>query len=124
MKSSRSIGVPQIENSIRQMPMFSEVIKWGAVEKIEAMRFDTTAVNTCHFRGTCVLLEQLFKKDLLYLACRHHILEVILKAVFDCKIGSTTGPEPGIFKRFQTAGLKFTQKNIKLVLPMKRSKLK
>ena len=87
------------------------------------MCFDTTAVNTGCFRGTCVLLEELFKKDLLYLACHHHILEVILKAVFDCKISSTTGPEPGIFKRFQTGWAEIDPKNIKLVLTM-RSKLK
>ena len=57
------IGVPQIENSkghTQANAVFSEVIKWGAVEKIEAMCFDTTAVNTGRFRGTCVLLEQFF----------------------------------------------------------------
>jgi len=51
--------------------------------------------------GACVLLEQLLEKDLLYLPCRHHISEVILKSVFDVKFGSTSGPNVVIFKRFK-----------------------
>ena len=94
----------------------------GAIEKIEAMCFDTTAVNTRRLRGTCVLLEQLFEKSLLYLACRHHILEIILKAVFDCKMGSTTGPQPDIFKRFQTGWSKIDKKKYKIGLDDKQVK--
>ena len=98
--------------------------KWGAVEKIEAMCFDTTAVNTGRFKGTCVLLEQLFEKDLLYLACRHHILELILKAVFDCKMGSTTAPQPDIFKRFQTMWSKIDKRKYKIGIHDEQTKLK
>lgn len=113
------IGVPLMENNkgyTQAKAVFSEVEEWGAIEKIEAMCFDTTAVNTGRLRGTCVLLEQLFEKSLLYLACRHHILEVILKAVFDCKMGSTTGPQPDIFKRFQTGWSKIDKKKYKIGL--------
>ena len=82
--------------------VFTAVEQWGAVEKIQAMCFDTNAVNTGRLNGTCVLLEQLLEKNLLYLACRHHILEIILKSVFDLKIGTTTGPHPNIVQKFQT----------------------
>lgn len=73
----------------------------GAVDKVEGMCFDTTASNTGKMKGACILLEHYLGKDLLYLACRHHILEIILKSVFDCKMGATTGPQPEIFKKFQ-----------------------
>ncbi|KAG8193947.1 hypothetical protein JTE90_011497 [Oedothorax gibbosus] len=98
------IGVPEIENSkglSQAKAVFSEINKWGAAEKIEAMCFDTTAANTGCWKGTCTLLEQYFEKHLLYLACRHHILELLLKAVFESKFGATTGPQPEMFKKFQ-----------------------
>jgi len=46
-------------------------------EDVVGMSFDTTAANTGHRNGTCVLLEHKIGKDLLWLACRHHILEVL-----------------------------------------------
>lgn len=52
-------------------------------------------------KGACTLIEKQLGKNLLYLACRHHILEVVLRSVFDHKMGTTTGPHPDIFKRFQ-----------------------
>ena len=65
------------------------------------MCFDTTAVNTGRLRRTCVLLEQLLEKDLLYLACRQHILKIILQAVFTTKIGATTGPQQDSVEKFR-----------------------
>ncbi|KAG8196027.1 hypothetical protein JTE90_028997 [Oedothorax gibbosus] len=53
------IGVPEIENSkglSQAKAVFSEINKWGAAEKIEAMCFDTTAANTGCWKGTCTLL--------------------------------------------------------------------
>ncbi len=35
------------------------------------------------------------------MACRHHVFELLLKAVFDTSMGCTSGPEVSIFKRFQ-----------------------
>ncbi|KAG8177771.1 hypothetical protein JTE90_010347 [Oedothorax gibbosus] len=99
------IGVPEIENSKRlsqAKAVFSEINKWGAAEK---NRGDVFRHYCCEYR----LLERhvyfittLFpKKHLLYLACRHHILELLLKAVFESKFGATTGPQPEMFKKFQ-----------------------
>lgn len=97
------IAVPKLENNrgiSQAKAVVSAVAEWGATEKIQAMCFDTTSTNTGCYRGACVIIEQLFKRDLLHLACRHHILEVILRAVFECKMGTTTGPHPDIFKKF------------------------
>lgn len=52
---------------IQAQVIFSEMKKWGAIEKIGAMCFDTIAVNTGRLRGTCVLSEQLLEKYILYL---------------------------------------------------------
>ena len=50
--------------------------EWGLKEKVVAMSFDTTASNTGRNQGACVLIEQELQKDLLYLACWHHIFEL------------------------------------------------
>uniref|UniRef100_A0A8D9F7E9 Uncharacterized protein n=1 Tax=Cacopsylla melanoneura TaxID=428564 RepID=A0A8D9F7E9_9HEMI len=76
--------------------------------------FDTTASNTGRIKGACTLLENMLERDLLYLACRHHILEVVLRSVFDCKMGSTTGPHPDIFKRFSNAWRNLDHKKIEV----------
>lgn len=70
-------------------------------KKIKAFCFDTTASNTGRLNGVCVLLEQMLGEDNLCFPCRHHIHEIVLKAVFDEKLGITSGPDTPIFKRFQ-----------------------
>ncbi|CAD6214264.1 GSCOCG00011142001-RA-CDS, partial [Cotesia congregata] len=62
---------------------------------------DTIASNTGQFNGAAVLIEQLLERDLLLLPCRHHIFEVILKAVFDCQISNVSGPNVSLFIRFR-----------------------
>lgn len=107
------IGVPVLDNSTgitQAKAVFSAVEQWGAAEKIQAMCFDTTAVNTGRHKGTCVVLEQFLGKNLLYLACRHHILEIVLKEVFNCKMGTSTGPQPDNFRKFQSEWSKIDKK--------------
>lgn len=98
------MGVPSLENStgISQAEAVSDSLQeWGIGDKIVGMCFDTTASNTGRMKGACTLIEKQLGKNLLYLACRHHILEVVLRSVFEHKMGSTTGPQPDIFRRFQ-----------------------
>jgi len=65
------------------------------------MCFDTTSSNTGRLAGACVLLEQMLGKELLLLACRHHIMELIIGAVFKVCMGSSSSPEVPFFKRFR-----------------------
>lgn len=51
--------------------------------------------------GICALVEKAFGKKLLHLACRHHIFELVLRAVVEHYWPTTRGPEVPIFKRFQ-----------------------
>ena len=69
--------------------------EWDIVNRVCAMCFDMTSTNTGHRNGSCVLLEQKLENDLLYLACRHHLLELYL-LVFSRK-----APDVAVFKRFQ-----------------------
>ncbi|XP_055838250.1 uncharacterized protein LOC129906492 [Episyrphus balteatus] len=107
------LGVPVIENSTGEeqaAAVYEMLEQWGVSNAVKAMCFDTTASNTGRLKGSCKILQQMLDKELLYLACRHHILEVLLRGIFDCKLGSTTGPQPDIFKRFQNEWSKIDSK--------------
>jgi len=65
------------------------------------MCFDTTASNTGRLNGACTLLETAIGRSLLWLACRHHMFEVLLSDAFAVWFfGLSTGPEILLFKRF------------------------
>lgn len=72
-------------------------------KNIVGMCFDTTSVNTGLKNGACVLLEHKTGKDLLWLACRHHILEIVLSKVFTLCFGPSSSPDIPLFKRVQAA---------------------
>ena len=105
-QKERLLGVPVTANSYGEeqaIAVYECLHEWGLPNTVKAMCFDTTASNTGRLKGACVILEQMLGRELLYLACCHHILEMMLRGVFDKKMGSTTGPHPDIFKRFITA---------------------
>ncbi|GBP54469.1 hypothetical protein EVAR_47338_1 [Eumeta japonica] len=77
--------------------------------------FDTTAVNTGLRAGACILLEQKIEKDALWLACRHHIMEIVLEAVVVQALGPSSGPEILIFKRFRSAWPSIDQRKFSIV---------
>lgn len=75
--------------------------EWQISDKVKFMCFDTTAANTGPRNGACVLLEQKLDRDLLWLACRHHVHELVLEAVVNRSLGASSGPDISLFKRFQ-----------------------
>ena len=74
------------------------------------MCFDTTSSNTGRMNGACVLIEQGLKVEMLFLACRHHILELVVGAVFTTCLGVSASPEVLLFKRFKSCW-KYINKN-------------
>lgn len=78
------------------------LVDWGIADNVRAMCFDSTSSNTGRSIGACVLLERKLGRELLSLACRHHVMELIIGAVFQVCMGfGTSGPEILLFKRFQ-----------------------
>ena len=71
---------------------------WDVTDKIIACGFDTTSSNTGVRNGSCVLLQQLLSRQLLWLACRHHILELVIGAAFFQLSGDTKAPDVILFK--------------------------
>ena len=65
---------------------------WGFVGRVKTLSFDTTASSTVQKGRTCALLEAIMDTNLLCLACKHHIMELIVGSAFDAALGvSSTG---------------------------------
>ena len=80
--------------------VFSLIQDWKLANRDKVMYFDTTASNTGLKSGSCTLLQQKFGKNLLSLACRHHINELIAAKVFLVLMKSSNGPNAKLFQRF------------------------
>ena len=49
--------------------------EWGLQDKMNAIVFDTTSLNTSRINGTCTIMGNLLRKPLLWLACGNHLHE-------------------------------------------------
>ncbi|CAH1099025.1 unnamed protein product [Psylliodes chrysocephalus] len=91
------LGVPVAQKGTgEQMAevVIREVHRFGLSDNIIGMSFDTTWSNTGLIQGACTRIERELGRTLLWLACCHHIHELILKGVFEecCNIPSS-GPD-------------------------------
>lgn len=109
------LGIPSIRNGTGHQisaAVINVITEWGLQQNIQAICCDTTASNTGRLNGACTLLQQGLGRSLMILACRHHIYEIVLKAVFDIKMGATSAPDVLLFKRFQAKWGMFLLYNI------------
>ena len=73
----------------------------GLKDNLAALVFDTTGSNTgCH-RGAATRLRQWLGNPLLMLGCRHHIGELIAKAVWHALFEEDLSPENRLFHEFK-----------------------
>lgn len=91
--------------------VYEIIMAWNLSSQITCMCFDITAVNTGLRNGACIMLEQKMEKDMLWLACRHHIMEIMLEAVVLQALGPSSGPEILIFKKFRNAWTNIDKNN-------------
>jgi len=98
LKVSKMAGGTGEEQSSAVIQTLKE---WNVEQRVIGMCFDTTSSNTGCNVGTCTKLEQKLGRDLLHFACRHHIMELLAGAAFGVCLGSTSGPEVLLFKRFK-----------------------
>jgi len=104
LNTSKLLGIPKLASGSGQLQAESVhqlLTDWDSAENIVGMSFDTTSANTGKIRGACTVLEQMLKKKLLYLACRHHILELIAGNAFNKIFGLTTSPTVKLFDDFR-----------------------
>ena len=66
---------------------------WGLKKSIIACGFYTTASTTGIHKGSCVLLQDILQRQLVWLACRHHIMELLVKAAYHQVFGDSKSPD-------------------------------
>ena len=66
---------------------------WDLVGHVKALSFNITTSNTCRKGGTCALLEAMMTTNLLFLACRHYVMELIIGAAFNAALGVSSAGE-------------------------------
>lgn len=100
------LGVPSLLDSTGKSQAdasYDLLDVWDLTDNIVALVFDTTASNSGIHKGAATLLEQRLGKKLLYLACRHHVLELAVGAVWKLLFGKTLGPDNKLFAEFKSA---------------------
>lgn len=63
--------------------------------------------------GAGVELEKALGRELIWLPCRHHVFEIILKSVFEVYWPKQTGPNVPLFNRFKGSWNKIDKSKFK-----------
>lgn len=107
------LGAPIIPNGsgYSQATAVVEALdQWECKEQVVAQVSDTVGTNTGYNKGAAHYIELKLGRKLIYLACRHHLLEIIPKHLFDKLIEKSTSPELGaLCKKFETSWPNFDQ---------------
>ena len=82
------IHVPRLEDqkgSTIARAVYQALTSWGLIDVTQGLCCYTTPANLGRTNGAATILEQMIERDLLFFACRHHILEILLSAAFEVK---------------------------------------
>ena len=70
------------------------------IKEIKCLVFDTTASNSGCLMGEAIRLQNLLKVSIFYLACRHHVGELLVKNPWYEVMKVDLGPENAMFRKF------------------------
>ena len=79
--------------------VLAQVKAWSVEENIVAMVYDTTASNTGVQRGATVRLQAALGRPVFFLACRHHMSKLVVKACWYCLFEADLSPECKFFDK-------------------------
>ena len=90
-------GEPCSTGEAQAEAVLGQIKAWDVEENIVALVFDTTASNTGVHRGATVRLQQALGRPVLFLACRHHMSELVIKACWYSIFEADLSPECQFF---------------------------
>lgn len=111
------LAIPPLKDSkgVSQAEAVHDILQeWNLVKKVKCWDFDTTASTTGKVKGCRVVLQKKLNHYVLYLACRHHILELVLGDAYKECLGETTSPEVELFKKFQQNWPEINKSDVKI----------
>lgn len=74
---------------------------WCVLDSTVSLIFDTTSSNTGILQGAATRLEVMINRKLFWLACRHHILELVVAAAWKSMFGDDQSSDHLRFKELQ-----------------------
>ena len=86
-------GDPTSTGAAQAAAVLKNIQDWGVDKDIVAFVFDTTASNTGRIRGATVRLQQELGRPILFLGCRHHVSELLVKACWYSIFEADLSPE-------------------------------
>ena len=98
------LGVPKIPRSTgtaQGEAVLKAITEAQLQTRVQGLVFDTTASNTGLYEGACVKIQEGLGRELLWVPCRHHVLEVVMGDVFKSSYGPSRGPNIPLFVRFR-----------------------
>ena len=103
------LGVPEIPTKSAEgmgkhisQSSLSLLEEWKCKSSVKGMVFDTTSANTGAQTAGCISMQHVLNRPLLWIACRHHVGEVVLSHVWDAlKIETSKSPDVSLFTRFK-----------------------
>lgn len=82
--------------------VFEGLVNWDFLNRERTFGFGTTVSYIGKYKGACNLLQQQLGRKIMFLACRHHIFELVLHSVFkESQFVVISGPDIQIFKKFK-----------------------
>ena len=78
-----------------------QIQAWGIADDIVAFVFDITASNTGRKKGATIRLQQVLGRPVFFLGCRHHISELVVKAVWYSIFEEDLSPENKFFREIK-----------------------
>jgi len=83
------ISIKRLENNVKNARLkhgvnavLSTLDDWQLRAQMLGLVLDTASSNTRLNMGACTLIERALGTDLVWIACRHHVFEVMLSDVF------------------------------------------
>ena len=73
-------GKPTSTGEAQFLAVMVQLKAWGVENNIVAVVYDTTASNTGRIKGATVRLQKCLDRPIFFLACRHHVGELVAKA--------------------------------------------
>ena len=90
-------GSPTSTGEAQASAVLVQIKDWGVDMDIVAFVFDTTSSNSGAYRGATVRLQLALARPIFFLACRHHVSELIVKACWYCIFEADLSPDCKFF---------------------------
>ena len=94
-------GNPTSTGEAQAQAVLEEIERWGLRDNVKALVFDTTASNSGVKKGATVRLMKELGRPVLFLACRHHVCELIAKSCWYALFEEDLGPENKFFSQIK-----------------------